>query len=93
MHFKKLLITLKINHDDVYYVLNKDTTGLPTEDSKNVFVSISLANGAEKVSIQERDVAGKKEFYISGEDLSKLNDNDEADLLYHSQGLPWQGRL
>lgn len=64
--------------DEDYYVLS--ATDIPTgQDAKKTYVKVSLANGSEKVSIQERTNAeGKKEFYISGEDLSELDDKDEA---------------
>lgn len=71
--------------DDEYYILNKDTSKLPQDDldndfvAKKVYVNISITNGSNKVSIDEREVEGKKEFYISGETLSAMQ-NKKAEL-------------
>lgn len=65
--------------DKAYYVVNKDTTSLPTgEDAKNVYVSISLAvslkSGEEAISIKKNAETG--EFYLDNADLAKLDGQD-----------------
>lgn len=65
--------------DQDYYVLNKDTTSLPTgQDAKNVYVSISLAVSLEEdsISIKSREVQGKTEYYLDHADLANLDGQD-----------------
>lgn len=59
--------------DSDYYTLNKDSFIAPVDDDKNAFVEITLSNAGSSVSIKEREVEGKKEYYISGEDLANQN--------------------
>ncbi|MBO5022309.1 MAG: hypothetical protein J6C53_02390 [Clostridia bacterium] len=69
--------TILSAEDGEYYVLGKDTSGITGD--KDVYVNISLVNGGESVALQYRtNYAGEKEYYISGEDLSELDDEDKA---------------
>lgn len=76
-------VSILTSEDEGYYVLNQAPVDV-AEDTKKVYVSISLAYGSDKVSIQSREVAiegtddTKTEYYISGEKLSELNADEEA---------------
>lgn len=61
------------------YVINKARSNEATS-----YVNISISNAGKDVNIKSREVQGKTEYYISGEDLSKEELNGQEFKIYYS---------
>lgn len=65
--------------DSEYYVLNKNGSGIPNEESsKKCYVYISLISGDDSIEIEQDSETG--EFYIDGSKLSAKTESGEAKL-------------